>query len=197
MFLFQLPTAEGCNDTNFNICGGDQSKYPTDSINRALNRNEDLKSAVLTLRKFFGPQKTQFRTAEVETLDKLACTATRKKIPRYARAKNINGINIRLIKKATKIKSYCKFIIILGKWRYLVQKGIGEGDIQDVELVTCNNIEESHCRRGKFDSPFGKKWTNCKQIFSIRKLLAIDAHLGCLGKFYYVQSIGALNGQWK
>ena len=99
MFLFQLPTAEGCNDTNFNICGGDQSKYPTDSINRALNRNEDLKSAVLTLRKFFGPQKTQFRTAEVETLDKLACTATRKKIPRDARAKNINGKKIYLTKK--------------------------------------------------------------------------------------------------
>ena len=99
MFLFQLPTAEGCNDTNFNICGGDQSKYPTDSINRALNRNEDLKSAVLTLRKFFGPQKPQFRTAEVETLDKLACTATRKKIPRDARAKNINGNKIYLTKK--------------------------------------------------------------------------------------------------
>ena len=99
MFSFQLPTAEGCNDTNFNICGGDQSKYPTDSINGALSRNEDLKSAVLTLRKFFGPEKPQFRNAEVETLDKLACTATKKKIPRDARAKNINGKKIYLIKK--------------------------------------------------------------------------------------------------
>ena len=112
MFSFQLPTAEGCNDTNFNICGGDQSKYPTDSINGALNRNEDLKSAVLTLRKFFGPEKPQFRTAEVETLDKLACTATRKKIPRDARAKNINGKKIYMIKKQKKLnKSYCKFTI--------------------------------------------------------------------------------------
>ena len=35
-------------------------------------------------------------------------------------------------------------------------------------------MEESHCRTGEFDSPNGKKWTVCKQIFSIRKLLAID-----------------------
>ena len=102
VFSFQLPIAEGCNDTKFNICGGDQSKYPTESINRALNRNEDLKSAVLTLRKFFGPEKPQFRTAEVETLDKLACTATRKKIPRDARAKNINGKKINLLDQKTK-----------------------------------------------------------------------------------------------
>ena len=91
VFSLQLPTAEGCNDTKFNICGEDESKYPTASIDEALNRNEDLKSAVLTLRKFFGPEKPQFRTAKVETLDKLACTATRKKIPRNARARNING----------------------------------------------------------------------------------------------------------
>ena len=43
-----------------------------------------------------------------------------------------------------------------------------------MEVVTCDNIEESHCRTGEFDSPFGKTWTKCKQIFSIRKLLAID-----------------------
>ena len=60
----------------------------------------------------------------------------------------------------------------LGKWRYLVQNG--EGNIQEVEWVTCDDTGESHCRTGEFDSPFGKKWTRCKQIFSIRKLLAID-----------------------
>ena len=106
VFSFQLPIAEGCNDTKFNICGGDQSKYPTESINRALNRNEDLKSAVLTLRKFFGPEKPQFRTAEVETLDKLACTATRKKIPRDARAKNVNGKKWYFVTKI--VLTYCK-----------------------------------------------------------------------------------------
>ena len=76
----------------------------------------------------------------------------------------------------TLAKYYYYYIVnsqyFLGKWRYLVQNG--EGNIQEVEWVTCDNTGESHCRTGEFDSPFGKKWTRCKQIFSIRKLLAID-----------------------
>ena len=47
---------------------------------------------MLTLRKFFQPEIQRENESKIEILDKLACTATKKKIPRYARAKNVNGI---------------------------------------------------------------------------------------------------------
>ena len=88
--IFQLPAPPECIDDSFNFCGDDSSKYPEDTIAEVLNRNEELKSAVLTLRKFFQPEIQ--RANKLEILDKLACTAIKKKIPRYTRAKNVNGI---------------------------------------------------------------------------------------------------------
>ena len=90
--IFQLPAPPECIDDSLHFCGDDSSKYPEDTIAEVLNRNEELKSAVLTLRKFFQPEIQRANKLEIEILDKLACTATKKKIPRYARAKNVNGI---------------------------------------------------------------------------------------------------------
>ena len=42
-------------------------------------------------------------------------------------------------------------------------------------MVTCSKNGKSTCRTEEFDdSPSGSGTTTCKQIFSIRKLLAID-----------------------
>ena len=60
-----------------------------------------------------------------------------------------------------------------GKWRYLVQQS--GSSVQEVEVVTCSKNEKSTCRTEEFDdSPSGSGTTTCKQIFSTRKLLAID-----------------------
>ena len=97
-YVFQLPPPPECTDDSLNFCGEDQTKYPVETIAEVFNKNEDLKSAVLTLRKFFQP-KIQSREYEIEVLDDLACRATRQKIPKYTRAKNVNGmakINIKI-----------------------------------------------------------------------------------------------------
>ena len=90
---FQLPTVQKCSDEDLNYCGGDEekSKYPEDTIADVLNSNGGLKTAVLTLRKYFQPEKTYYES-NIINLDKLACKATRQKIPRYTRAKNVNGV---------------------------------------------------------------------------------------------------------
>ena len=67
-----------------------------------------------------------------------------------------------------------------GKWKYLVQRGKGENDVQEIEIVKCDKNEELHCRTGQFDSPFGKESTKCRQVFTTRKLLAIDEN-GIIG----------------
>ena len=60
-----------------------------------------------------------------------------------------------------------------GKWRYLVQQS--GSSVQEVEVVTCSKNGKSTCRTEEFDdSPSGSGTTTCKQIFSTRKLLAID-----------------------
>ena len=60
-----------------------------------------------------------------------------------------------------------------GKWRYLVQQS--GSNVQEVEVVTCSKNGKSTCRTEEFDdSPSGSGTTTCKQIFSTRKLLAID-----------------------
>ena len=82
-----------CIDEDLNYCGGDEekSKYPEDTIADVLNSNGGLKTAVLTLRKYFQPEKTYYES-NIINLDKLACKATRQTIPRYTRAKNVNGV---------------------------------------------------------------------------------------------------------
>ena len=88
-----------CTDEDLNYCGGDEekSKYPEDTIADVLNSNDGLKTAVLTLRKYFQPEKT-YDESNVIILDKLACKATRQTIPRYTRAKNVNGVfRIRIV----------------------------------------------------------------------------------------------------
>ena len=48
-----------------------------------------------------------------------------------------------------------------------------DNDIQQIETIVCQKDEKTTCRTEEFDdSP--KDSTTCKQIFSIRKLLAID-----------------------
>ena len=60
-----------------------------------------------------------------------------------------------------------------GKWKYLVQQS--GSSVQEVEVVTCSKNGKSTCRTEEFDdSPSGSGTTTCKQIFSTRKLLAID-----------------------
>jgi len=104
--------------------------------------------------KFFGPEiEAQQQESAVEILDKLACKATKRKILRFSRAKNVKG-----------------------KWKYLVQQG--ENDVQEMEIIVCDRNEELSCRTGAFDPPYGK--TECRQIFSTRKLLSIDEN-GIIG----------------
>ena len=93
--IFQLPPAQECTDDTLNYCGGDEEKdkYPEDTIADVLKNNDNLKTAVLTLRKFFQSEETE---NEIIDLDKLACKATRQKIPRYSRAKDVNGLIILL-----------------------------------------------------------------------------------------------------
>ena len=59
------------------------------NIADVLSSNDELKSAVFTLRKYFQPEERQ---SEVIYYDTLACKAIRQKIPRYTRAKNVNGV---------------------------------------------------------------------------------------------------------
>ena len=57
--------------------------------------------------------------------------------------------------------------------RYLVQQS--GSSVQEVEVVTCSKNGKSTCRTEEFDdSPSDSGTTTCKQIFSTRKLLAID-----------------------
>ena len=78
-----------------NYCGGDEEKsnYPEETITDVLKNNAELKSAVLTLRKFFQSEEQENGIID---LDKLACKATRQRIPRYSRAKDINGLIVLL-----------------------------------------------------------------------------------------------------
>ena len=95
--IFQLPPAQECTDDTLNYCGGDEEKdkYPEDTIADVLKNNDNLKTAVLTLRKFFQSEVVE-QENEIIDLDKLACKATRQKIPRYSRAKDVNGLIILL-----------------------------------------------------------------------------------------------------
>ena len=47
-----------------------------------------------------------------------------------------------------------------------------------MEIIVCDRNEELSCRTGAFDSPNGK--TECRQIFTTRKLLSIDEN-GIIG----------------
>ena len=58
-----------------------------------------------------------------------------------------------------------------GKWRYLVQQS--DNDIQQIETIVCQKNEKTTCRTEDFDDA-PKDSTTCKQIFSTRKLLAVD-----------------------
>ena len=152
MILLQLPPVPECTDPSLNFCGGDED-YPKDKINDIFARNEDLKSASLTLAKFFrrGRNYQDDEEEENSILDQLACRAVKEKYQKGSiRARNING-----------------------KYKYLVQKG--DEDIQEFEMVRCVKNDKSTCRISEFDvNHKDHESTVCKEITSTKQFMAID-----------------------
>ena len=91
LFHFQLPPVEKCKETILNFCGDDGSKYPTEAIEDILIRNPELASPIGILKRYFRDILPAPPDENKDALDNLACKATKKTIPRYSRAKNVQA----------------------------------------------------------------------------------------------------------
>ncbi|TRY75079.1 hypothetical protein TCAL_12660 [Tigriopus californicus] len=145
-----LPNPEPC-DKNEYVCGDDENRYPSKDILNLVEESVALTQSEQTRAKFFPePQDSPIvvRSGSIANDDLRACASRTETVPRYARAKNIEG-----------------------NWKYLVQRP--NGDVQQVEITVCAN-PNAVCLNS-LDSPDGPNSVTCRQLYRNQKLLAVNA----------------------